>query len=60
MFLFYVKAQDCKKKYNTVSKKLEKIFIGIHFQEYCEYINEPKQLLNPIRDIIFFDNWILE
>jgi cytochrome c2 len=30
------------------------------FQEYCEYINEPKQLLNPIRDIIFFDNWILE
>ena len=30
------------------------------FEEYCTYINEPKHLVNPIRDIIMFDHWFLE
>jgi 4-hydroxysphinganine ceramide fatty acyl 2-hydroxylase len=28
--------------------------------EYAKYINEPKHLVNPARDVIMFDNWFLE
>jgi hypothetical protein len=30
------------------------------FDEYLTYINEPKHLVNPIRDIRLFDHWFLE
>jgi 4-hydroxysphinganine ceramide fatty acyl 2-hydroxylase len=30
------------------------------FDEYVTYINEPKHLVNPIRDIKLFDHWFLE
>jgi len=30
------------------------------FEEYVTFINEPKHLVNPVRDIILFDNWFLE
>lgn len=29
-------------------------------EEYSQYINEPKHLVNPTRDLIMFDTWILE
>jgi 4-hydroxysphinganine ceramide fatty acyl 2-hydroxylase len=30
------------------------------FDEYVTYINEPKHFVNPVRDLILFDNWFLE
>jgi len=30
------------------------------FEEYVQFINEPKHLVNPIRDVRLFDNEILE
>jgi len=30
------------------------------FEDYVNYINEPKHLVNPIRDVRLFDHWFLE
>ena len=30
------------------------------FEEYVTYINEPKHFVNPVRDLVLFDNWFLE
>jgi len=34
--------------------------LNLQWDEYITFINEPKHLVNPIRDIILFDNPILE
>ena len=40
---------------------LHQIFeADMSFKEYVTYINEPKHLINPVRDIRLFDNWFLE
>jgi 4-hydroxysphinganine ceramide fatty acyl 2-hydroxylase len=33
---------------------------GFAYDEYIQYINEPKHLVNPVRDLLFFDSPILE
>ena len=33
---------------------------NLKWDEYIEYINQPKHLVNPIRDLILFDNPFLE
>ena len=33
---------------------------GFTFDDYCQWINEPKLLTNPVRDLIFFENYYLE
>ena len=33
---------------------------GFTFEDYCQWINEPKLLTNPVRDCIFFENWFIE
>lgn len=33
---------------------------NLQWGEYMQFINEPKHLVNPYRDIILFDNWFLE
>ena len=30
------------------------------FDEYVTYINEPKHFVNPVKDLVLFDNWFLE
>lgn len=30
------------------------------WEEYMDYINEPKQFINPVRDLILFDSSIVE
>lgn len=32
----------------------------LDFDEYCKWANEPKQLINPERPVILFNNWLLE
>jgi 4-hydroxysphinganine ceramide fatty acyl 2-hydroxylase len=31
-----------------------------NLEQYCKFVNEPKHFVNPVRDIIMFDNWIME
>lgn len=33
---------------------------NLSWDDYITFINEPKHLVNPIRDIKVFDNWFLE
>jgi hypothetical protein len=33
---------------------------NLSWDEYITFINEPKHLVNPIRDIKIFDSWYLE
>ena len=33
---------------------------GFTFDDYCQWINEPKLLTNPVRDLIFFENYYIE
>ena len=33
---------------------------GMTYSEYVTYVNEAKHLVNPIRDIILFENYFLE
>ena len=41
------------------------LFSQIHnaeftMEEYVTYINEPKHFVNPVKDLLLFDNWFLE
>jgi len=36
------------------------LYTNFTFNEYVTYINEPKHLVNPVRDIILFENTFLE
>lgn len=33
---------------------------NLNWDDYIEYINQPKHLVNPVRDIVLFDNYFLE
>jgi hypothetical protein len=33
---------------------------NLTYEEYVQFIEEPKHLINPVRDIILFNNWFLE
>jgi hypothetical protein len=33
---------------------------GLKWDDYIQFINEPKHLVNPIRDVIVFDNKYME
>ena len=33
---------------------------NITHEDYIAWVNEPKHIINPVRDLVMFDNYILE
>ena len=52
---------ECKFKFDYNKPLVRQLFnADISFEEYCTWINEPKHVINPVRDIVLFSNPFME
>ena len=52
---------QCKYKFDYNKGLVWQVFTcDISYEDYVQWINEPKHIISPVRDVVLFDNYIIE